>query len=291
MRRLALLLALVLPLAGCGSSTRSGSSVKAAGTLQSVWDRPGQNVTVVPGDADFSPGDVRYSFLVVRRDGQAVLRPLARVWVADGLQAKPFQVVSAPIETISVAGEVSRLYVAHLHLPKAGMYWIVAEPEGGGIQALGQVQVKEKSNSPMVGAKAPHSDTPTLGDAPIGKLTTANPPDRELLRWSVAESLNAHKPFVVTFATPKFCTSRTCGPVVDIVRQVAGEFPEIRFIHVEIYAGNDPQNGENRWVREWNLPSEPWVFLVGADGLVKAKFEGAVSARELRRAVRAKLAR
>ena len=35
--------------------------------------------------------------------------------------------------------------------------------------------------------------------------------------------------------------------------------------------------------------SEPWVFLVGADGRVKAKFEGSVSAAELASAVRAKL--
>ena len=49
---------------------------------------------------------------------------------------------------------------------------------------------------------------------------------------------------------------------------------------------NDPKLGTNRWVQEWNLPTEPWIFLVGADGLIKAKFEGAVSVDELERAVR-----
>jgi hypothetical protein len=38
-------------------------------------------------------------------------------------------------------------------------------------------------------------------------------------------------------------------------------------------------------VRQWGLPSEPWVFLVGADGLIKARFEGTVSVRELDEAV------
>jgi hypothetical protein len=41
----------------------------------------------------------------------------------------------------------------------------------------------------------------------------------------------------------------------------------------------------NRWVKEWNLPSEPWVFVVGRDGRVAAKFEGAVSVPELTAAV------
>ena len=55
----------------------------------------------------------------------------------------------------------------------------------------------------------------------------------------------------------------------------------IRFIHVEIYEENNPALGENRWVQEWKLPSEPWVFLVGRDGKIKAKFEGPISEREL----------
>jgi len=48
----------------------------------------------------------------------------------------------------------------------------------------------------------------------------------------------------------------------------------------------DPRKGENRWVREWRLPSEPWTFLVGRDGRIKAKFEGSISAQELESAVR-----
>jgi hypothetical protein len=63
----------------------------------------------------------------------------------------------------------------------------------------------------------------------------------------------------------------------------------VRFIHVEIYEDNDPTKGENEWVAEWGLPSEPWVFLVGPDGRVRARFEGTVSVRELDDAVRREL--
>jgi hypothetical protein len=42
-------------------------------------------------------------------------------------------------------------------------------------------------------------------------------------------------------------------------------------------------------MREWKLESEPWTFLVGGDGRIKAKFEGSVSADELRAAVRSTL--
>jgi hypothetical protein len=42
-------------------------------------------------------------------------------------------------------------------------------------------------------------------------------------------------------------------------------------------------------MRQWGLSTEPWVFLVGADGHVKAKFEGSVSEAELSAAVRDRL--
>ena len=66
---------------------------------------------------------------------------------------------------------------------------------------------------------------------------------------------------------------------------------KIRFIHVEIFEDNDPTKGTNRWVKEWKLPSEPFTFLVGADGLVKERFEGTFSVRELTAAVERELQR
>ena len=56
-----------------------------------------------------------------------------------------------------------------------------------------------------------------------------------------------------------------------------------------MYEHNDPSRGYNRWMREWGLQSEPWVFLVGRDGRIKAKFEGSLSASELRAAVESQL--
>jgi len=149
------------------------------------------------------------------------------------------------------------------------------------------------ANSVAVGAKAPASATPTLASThgAVSQLTTRVPPDRDLLRYSIASSLAAHKPFVVTFATPRFCTSRTCGPVVDVVDYVRRKYAArgVRFIHVEVFKQNRPALGYNRWMRQWGLQSEPWTFLVGRDGRIEAKFEGSVSAAELEAAIRRSL--
>jgi hypothetical protein len=294
--RLGLLGAIVL--SGCGGSGVS-TSESLPGTIAALLNRPGENVAITPGTSSHVPGPIRVSFLVIRGDGRAVERPQARVWIATGLKAKPYGHGIAVLEPIGVPGmrketegHPARIYVAHLSAPKPGKYWLLAEPVGAAqaVQALGNVVVAAESTEPGVGQKAIPSRTPTIESerGNLARLTTASPPDRALLRHSVAESLAAHVPFVVTFATPEFCTSRTCGPVVDVVEAVRRRFARsrVRFIHVEIYRNNDPGAGFNRWVKEWRLPTEPWTFLVARDGRIKAKFEGPVSVRELTRSVR-----
>ena len=234
------------------------------------------------------------SFLVVDRQGRVVARPRAHVWIASSRSAVPFATATATLQPIGVgaassAGDVSSIYVTHFHVRKPGHYWIVARPVGGRpIGGLRDVVVQRSSRSPSVGAKAYPSRTPTLASTPAFRLTTRRPPDLALLHQSVASSLRAHRPFVLVFATPRWCESQTCGPVVDVVDAARRRFADrgIRFIHVEIYRDNNPAKGFNRWVREWHLPSEPWTFLVGADGRIKAKFEGAVSLPELTAAIR-----
>ena len=277
--------------AGCGGSS-SAQEEPDASTLEALWHAPGEDVAVVPGAADFGPGDVRYPFLVVDGQGRVVTRPTAKIWLARGLKSKPFAETTAKSESIGVGktepGEPTDIFVAHLKLPEAGTYWLLAEPVGGRkIQAVGTVVVKPETTAPAVGAKAIPSKSPTLADSTLEQLTTSNTPDKELYRSSVAAALAAKEPFVLAFATPKYCTSRTCGPVVDVVSDVRRkhEGDGIRFINVEIYKDNDPAKGENRWVKEWKLPSEPWVFLVGSDGTIKTRFEGTVSVDELDAAV------
>jgi hypothetical protein len=296
-------LSCLLVVGGCGGSgsdsTATATEPGGGETLEQLWREPGDDVAVIPGTANYEPGDVRVSFLVANSKGQLVTLPTARVWVSDGLQDRPFLETKAKLERIGVPGEstadATHIYVATLRLPEARKYWMLAEPEGGKekVQALGNVIVQKNDPAPDVGDPAPASDTPTIASTgdDLAALTTRTPPDESLLQYSVAGSLKAKVPFVVAFATPKFCASRTCGPVVDVVEEVQRRLEDenVRFIHVEVYQDNDPANGYNRWVKEWNLPTEPWTFLVGADGKIVDRFEGTVSVDELEAAVREKL--
>jgi hypothetical protein len=310
--RIAVVAAVVVLLAACGGNggpeESQGSPATQKGAQLPGWvkqeleSKAGPDVAATMGSADFAVGDNRVVFLVVRGNGALVQSPTATVsYAPDHGESKTAKAVLRPLGAHEHSGseeteshdhlDVTDVYVAHVQAPTAGRYWFVVDPEGEKIQAVGTLDVKDHSATPAVGDKAPDSDNPTLADAPAKDITTAHPPDKELLRYSIADSVQAHAPFVAVFATPEFCVSRVCGPTVEVVQKVAPKFSAdgIRFIHVEIYTDNDPKKGFNRWVREWNLPTEPWVFVVDSSGTIRAKFEGAVSVDELEQAVREEL--
>jgi hypothetical protein len=300
---------LVCVLVACGGSEAgsNGSAGTQPDASLPAWvenalrEVDGPDVAATMGSQDFAVGENRVVFLVVKEDGSLVQSPRARVHFGrSGGPAETTQAVLQPVGAHEHAHEdvephdhlhATDIYVAQIDVSAPGRYWFVADPDGKEIQAIGTLDVAKHSSAPAVGEQAPRSDTPTLADAPAEEITTARPPDTELLRHSIAESVAARVPFVVVFATPEFCVSRVCGPTVEVVERVAEKFAghNVRFIHVEIYEGNDPDNGFNRWVREWNLPTEPWIFLVDEDGIIRGRFEGAVSVAELTEAVSTEL--
>ena len=91
------------------------------------------------------------------------------------------------------------------------------------------------------------------------------------------------KPVVLLFATPALCQSRVCGPVVDVAEQVKRDRPDdAAYIHMEIYEDNIPDPNKLRsQVEAYKLPTEPWIFVIDADGKISTRIEGAFSAAEL----------
>ena len=237
------------------------------------------------------------SFLVVDPRGHVVSRSTARVRLARSLAARPFTTTLATLEPIGVPGESSgadatAIYVAHVRVPTAGKYQLVARPVDGRerIAGVAELDVAQRSASPMVGSRAYPSRTPTLASAHdrVDELTTRVPPDRALLRMSIAAALAAHAPFVVTFATPRYCESRICGarsrrgrPGSQAIRPHAGALHPRGDLHRQ----QSEQGTEPLGARVASA-GEPWTFLVGRDGRIKAKFQGSVSVGELNDAIR-----
>ena len=90
------------------------------------------------------------------------------------------------------------------------------------------------------------------------------------------------EPIVLLFATPQFCQSRVCGPVVDVAEQVKQEYGDkAAFIHMEIYNDNDPGKGVRPQVRAFHLPSEPWLFAINRHGVVSSVDRGRLRPRRM----------
>lgn len=183
----------------------------------------------------------------------------------------------------------SVVYSTELHFPAEGQ-WLVAAilKEGAELKGtpLRDAVVGEFKRIPEVGQKAPRIHTPTAQDAggDLSKITTRVPPDSQN-KVDYAEALGK-EPIVLLFATPQFCQSRVCGPVVDVAEQAKHEFGDkAAFIHMEIYNDNDPGKGVRPQVRAFHLPSEPWLFTIDRHGVVRDAVEGAFGLKLMHEAV------
>ena len=150
--------------------------------------------------------------------------------------------------------------------------------------------VRERPAAPAVGERAPAVPTPTASDAAgIAAISSDPEPEPAFYARSLDDALELRIPLAVVFATPAYCHSRTCAPVLDIVKSAWRDDPAaFAVVHVEIFA--NPQEPERLREAdafiEWRLPSEPWVFLINRDGVIAAAWEGAFAESELRDALR-----
>jgi peroxiredoxin len=122
----------------------------------------------------------------------------------------------------------------------------------------------------------------------VSYIDSGVPPD-DMHDLSIADAIGQRRPALVVFATPAFCTSRMCGPEVHAVQQLEPAYrARIVFIHVEIYQDFKPDPSKMRLtptVLEWRLQSEPWVFLIDGNGIVRYACEGPAATDELRAAL------
>jgi hypothetical protein len=166
------------------------------------------------------------------------------------------------------------------------------------MEATAALSVTTEHTAVAVGERAPASVNPTV--AAHGKLPLAavdsraqagTPvPDPSLHATTIKAALAAKRPLVVVVSTPAFCTSRFCGPITDFVEHIAAQSGgRTAFVHIEVW-GDYEDRRLNEAAAEWVARgeaegNEPWVFVVGSDGVVKARFDNVVSEAQLTDAI------
>lgn len=187
-------------------------------------------------------------------------------------------------EFIWIVPELRGVYVFNMDIPGPGTFQITVESDGFGTLAPVGIVTQENPAVVGVGEEAPRSVTRTSVDHEISDISTDPDPDPSFYVMTVADAVESG-PSVIVFGTPAWCTSQSCGPLLDQVKTLSADYPDLNFVHVEPYENINADSFQDLIlipaVEEWSLPSEPWVFVIDADGVVSAAFEGAASDGEL----------
>lgn len=306
------------PLPGSSAPSPSGSPGTAACPttpapegIPDGWDIASQHPSIFPQlinpGGTIACGKTRLMFSFLDAKDVPVGRPDRSVDVQlFDLGADPAKPVVQGAATFIWAIEPSvGVYVFDADLPTAGTYGIqfTTAAKGAAPESIRLgFDVQPTSSVVAVGDKAPASKTPTLADVDgkVARISTDSSPVDAFYKTSIADAIAAKKPFVVAFATPKFCTSKQCGPTLDRLKPIAASHPNVTFINVEPYelqftdgqlqpvlTGDPPGLTPTAATNEWRLPLEPWVFVVDKDGIVRASFMLIFSDAEIDAALKA----
>ncbi|MDP8938025.1 MAG: hypothetical protein M3O23_09920 [Actinomycetota bacterium] len=241
----------------------------------------------------FGSVDMRFSFLGTREGGDR--SPAGPVVKAHFLPIAGSTVPDPPPSTPQAvtASQARGVYAAQAGFARAGFWQVEVSTSLGGRArtATGAFEVHERHAVPAPGEQALATENLTLSsaDAPRPAIDSraggGDIPDEDLHRTTIAAALAAGRPVVAVFSTPVYCVSRFCGPVTDLVHELSRDYGDrASFVHVEIW--RDFQNkvvnkAAADWLARGEDLQEPWVFVIGADGRVTARFDNVVNRAEL----------
>jgi hypothetical protein len=266
-------------LVGCtGIGTSASPTATSSATATS-----GVNAQVV--GSDFAVGPNRFTFYLTNDQKPLVAaKPIVYFFSLHGFNASPAGHGPATFETVASG---SSLYVTHTTFNAAGKWGAEIDVTAGGKKRSLQVifDVAKRSATPTVGAPAPRSHNPTLGQEPVSRLDSGRPPD-DMHRVSIAAAISHHRPLVALFASAAYCGAFRCGDEISVLQQLERRYHStVDFAHIDVFRNARPPH-LSATAAQWHVPSQPWVFVVDRHGTVAAKFEGPASASEIGAAIR-----
>jgi hypothetical protein len=305
LRRLAVAVLLVLTAcSGSGDGAGADDLVVQVASFDLATGAPTRLIVgVVTADQrllGYGEVDFRFSY-VGTRENASNPTPFGNPVKASYLPIHGSEVPSPPPATpqIVAASNTRGVYGAQTSFDKAG-FWevrVTASVEGKERSGKGAFAVNEKHAVPAPGDQALATETLTLTTPDVprpaidSRAGSGEIPDPDLHRTTIAAALAAKRPVVAVFATPVYCTSRFCGPVTDMVDELAHQYADrADFVHVEIWREFQTKT-VNKSAADWVLRddqiNEPWVFVIGADGRITHRFDNVVTKGELEPLLRA----
>ncbi len=275
-------------------------------------ERRSSQVTPVFAFTEAVVGPNRIALGLVR-DGSPVNDPGAKIH----LRFFDLNDTSSPVKIEADAiyygqGLPAAIYVAYPTFDRAGSWGIEVQTTLSGQSepsvARLRLEVRERSEVPNVGDRAISVKTPTVRDVPDpSHLSSGRVEDLSMYQISLDEALQNGKPTALLFATPAYCRTAVCAPSLSVMQALQKIYGDrINFIHVEVFRypfresfeaqtavfqklaqeGRAPRPEERNVglsdpMIAWGLQSEPWLYLIDANGVIVARYEGGITREEM----------
>lgn len=197
--------------------------------------------------------------------------------------------------------DLYRYYPARFTMPEPGIYDLVITVVDSGfgnptsislpVQAFDPADI----NVPLPGDQMPIVVTPTFADpAGVDRLCT-RPDPCPFHEDSFDVLMTNGRPSALLVATPAFCSTAYCGPVVETMIEAAPAVEGVDIVHAEVYANPDEVDGNIAdpairlapAVITTRLTFEPVLFLVSSDGVLVDRIDNVFDVDEAVDALRA----
>jgi hypothetical protein len=194
------------------------------------------------------------------------------------------QQVGAPITSASHQEGLPKPYFPLEFTPSAaGIYTVSTTVNGTPVQAPIQIPASTAVVGP--GQKMIPVDTPTASDQRGVELLCTRSPQCPLHDVTLTQALAGGTPVAFIVATPQFCQTAICGPVLDVLLSQVDQFPQVKMLHSEVYpseaAAQPPNQQLTEAVKAYKLSFEPVVYLAKADGTITKRLDTVFDAVEL----------
>lgn len=252
------------------------------------------SMTVALVASELVVGPNRFAVGLFDKDGGIVQEAAVHFHYYDlSNPAAPLLEIEADATPLHAPDGLTTIFTHERQFDRAGEWGVEVQasfPDGA--TAVKRIGFEVLADSPTLkpGQLAPAPVTPTAAEVnnDLTRLTSAVAPNPDFYRMSLAEALASGKPTVLLFSTPGFCRTRFCGPAYEQTSELESRFGErLNFIHVEVYTGL-PNPAANNWevapaMAAFGLTTEPWLYLINAEGRIVYRVEGIFTTAEVER--------
>jgi hypothetical protein len=225
----------------------------------------------------------RLPYLLADKEGVPLSRidgPVTFTVEQDG------KAVGGPVQVAPRSDGVPRAYLPlSFTFPQAGVYDVFADYGGQKLDSTLQVYGADQIGPPVVGEALPPAETATAANPLVDPVCSRVPPC-PFHEVNLADAVGQGKPIVLMVATPAYCQTAVCGPILDTLVDQASGRTDITVIHSEVYRNpkevRDIQDANLAPVPDtYDLRFEPAMFVTNAAGTIVARADVTVDRTEM----------